>query len=73
MISILCNRSQNPTHPTCLKLLLGQHLLEQWFSTSGLRPLWGSNDTFTGVDYQMSCMLCIYTKIHSSSKTGVMK
>lgn len=49
MISILCNRSQNPTHPTCLKLLLGQHLLEQWFSTSGLRPLWGSNDTFTGV------------------------
>lgn len=51
-----------------------QHSPNQRFSTCGSRPLVGggmSNNSFTEVSYQMSCISDIYITIRNSSKITV--
>ena len=47
--------------------------LKQRFSTCGSQVLWESNDSFTGVAHQISCISNIYVTIHKSSKITVMR
>jgi hypothetical protein len=39
----------------------------------GLQPIWGSNDPFTGVTYQISCISDVYIMIYNSSKILVIE
>lgn len=45
--------------------------LKQQFSTCESRSLWGLDDTFTGVTYQMACILDFYIMIYNNSKTMI--
>ena len=40
----------------------------QWLPTCGSQPIWGPNNPFTGVTYQISCISDIYIMIHNGSK-----
>ena len=44
--------------------------LEQWFSTWGSQPFYGSTDPITGVVYQISSISEVYTTIHNNSKVS---
>ena len=41
--------------------------------TVGLNSFGGSNDPFTGIRYQISCISDIYITIHNRSKVTIMK
>lgn len=41
-------------------------MCRQWFSTCQLWSLWDSNDSFTGVKYQIFCISYVYITINSS-------
>jgi hypothetical protein len=47
--------------------------LSQWFSICRSQLLWESNDFFTEVTYQISCISNICIVIHTSCKITVMK
>jgi hypothetical protein len=55
------------------KLIKIQDVLKQWFSTCGLKPLWGLKVLFTGVADQISCISDSYILIHNSNKITIMK
>lgn len=42
--------------------------LGEWVATYGLPSLWGLNEPFTGVAYQVPCLLDIYITIHKIAK-----
>lgn len=44
------------------------YTIDQWFSTYGSWPLWGTNDSFTGFTYQIYYILVIYIMIYKISK-----
>lgn len=61
------NQNQYP-EPHRQKLTTRAAFLSLWLTT-----LWGSNDLFTGVTYQITCITDIYITAHDSSKVTVMK
>lgn len=69
----LWQTSSCPTLPPVPIWLLIHQLINSTFLTLWIVTLWGSNNLFRGVAYQLHCFSDIYIKICSSCKITVLK